>query len=247
MLTFARHTVLVVFLTLLTQLGGIAWLIALCFKRRLLVFVLSYILLSVSALFLAPQFGREPISCFSSGTYRMKSAFFCAANRQYVTPELKAVLSDVSSSMSAKFPDTTLLILDANFPFISGFPLLPHLSHSDGRKVDIAFFYQENNRFLPNVTKSPIGYFAFEKGPTDCQDRALTLRWDLAWLQRFWPEYHLEPKRMSTALKLLSNNARVGKVFLEPHLKSRFNLHGSKIRFQGCRAARHDDHIHIQL
>ena len=39
----------------------------------------------------------------------------------------------------------------------------------------------------------------------------------------------------------------LGKVFIEPHLKDRMKLTNSKIRFHGCGAVRHDDHIHIQL
>ncbi|MFT5619364.1 MAG: hypothetical protein ACI85I_002607, partial [Arenicella sp.] len=39
-----------------------------------------------------------------------------------------------------------------------------------------------------------------------------------------------------------------GKVFIEPHLKTRLGLENySKIRFHGCQAVRHDDHIHVQL
>jgi len=241
------HLIIFVFLTLLTQLGGLAWLISLCFRRRLASFALAYVALSVGALFVAPIFGREPISCLSTDTFRMKSTMYCAMNRQYVTPELQDVIRDFSTAMDQEFPQTTTLVLDANFPFISGFPLLPHLSHSDGRKVDLAFFYQDNTGFLPGVTRSPIGYFAFEDGPSNCPDNTVTLRWDMEWLQKLWPTYHLEPQRMAMALRLLSEDERVGKVFIEPHLKSRFNASHSKIRFQGCRAARHDDHIHLQL
>lgn len=39
-------------------------------------------------------------------------------------------------------PQIRISYLDANFPFKDGFPLLPHLSHDDGRKVDIAFMYR---------------------------------------------------------------------------------------------------------
>lgn len=249
MIKIAAHALVFVFLTLLTQLGGVAWLLALCFRRRALVFGAAYVMLSVAALFVAPIFGRVPVSCLSADTFRMKSTIYCALNRQYVTPELKAVLRDFSGKMDQEFPHTTTLVLDANFPFISGFPLLPHLSHNDGRKVDLAFYYRDENGFLPGVTRSPIGYFAFENGPSTCPDNApsLGLRWDLAWLQGLWPDYHLEPRRMAAALRLLGDDRRVGKVFIEPHLKSRFGAGNSKIRFQGCRAARHDDHIHIQL
>ena len=41
---------------------------------------------------------------------------------------------------------------------------------------------------------------------------------------------------------------QIKKIFLEPHLKQRLGLQKEKkIRFHGCRAVRHDDHIHIQL
>jgi hypothetical protein len=241
------HSLIFVFLTLLTQLGGLAWIFAICFWQRLIVFALAYLTLSTGALVIAPVVGREPIPCFSEDTFRMKSTLYCALNRQYVTPELKTVLRDFSKAMEQEFPQTTTLVLDANFPFFTGFPLLPHLSHDDGRKVDLAFFYEDDGHFLPGATKSPIGYFAFEQGPTDCPNNTLTLRWDMAWLQPLWPDYHLETRRMATALQLLSDDVRVGKVFIEPHLKSRFQAESSKIRFQGCRAARHDDHIHLQL
>ena len=247
MIRFLLHAVCVVFLTLLTQLGGLAWLIGLCFKRRLRVFAAAYLALSLSALMLAPAFGRVPVPCLSEGPLGMKSIAYCALNRQYVTPDLLAVLQDFSAAMDREFPQTRTLVLDANFPFIDGFPLLPHLSHDDGRKVDLAFFYQDDTGFLPGVTRSPIGYFAFENGPSDCPRSALSLRWDMAWLQGLWPDYHLEPRRMTAALHLLSRDARVGKIFIEPHLKSRFQVQSPKIRFQGCRTARHDDHIHLQI
>lgn len=247
MVRTALHSLIFVFLTLLTQLGGLAWLFAIFFRWRVLVFVVAYSVLSIGALVVAPVFGREPVPCMFESTLRMKSTLYCVLNRQYVTPELKTVLQDFSKAMDRDFPETTTLVLDANFPFISGFHLLPHLSHDDGRKVDLAFFYKDDGGFLPGVTRSPIGYFAFEKGPTTCPDTTLTLRWDMAWLQRLWPDYHLEPRRMTGALQLLSDDERVSKVFIEPHLKSRFQIESSKIRFQGCRAARHDDHIHLQL
>jgi len=47
-------------------------------------------------------------------------------------------------------------------------------------------------------------------------------------------------------LKILQQ-PNLGKVFVEPHLKTRMKLVDSKIRFHGCGAVRHDDHIHIQL
>jgi hypothetical protein len=39
----------------------------------------------------------------------------------------------------------------------------------------------------------------------------------------------------------------VQKILIEPHLKERLRLQSSKVRFQGCHAARHDDHVHVQI
>ncbi len=238
---------IVIGLTLLSQLGGLAWIVAMLFKRRMLTFVISYAALSASAVWIAPLFGREPISCFSGSSLEMQSSIYCILNRNYVVPELKEALTDFSAAMDEEHPGTRTLVLDANFPYFSGFPLLPHLSHDDGEKVDLAFYYRDGETYLPSQTKSPIGYFAFEDGPTECPDQTLTLRWNMAWLQGNWPEYQIDEIRMKTALHWLVADQRIGKIFLEPHLNKSLGIRSSKIRFQGCRAARHDDHIHIQL
>ncbi len=247
MIRIFLHASIIIILTVVSQLGGLAWFIALFFRRRILIFSTAYIALSLSALWIAPMLGREPLACITGNALQMQSKIFCALNRQYVTRDLKGVLIDYAAKMESAFPDTTTLVLDANFPFVSGFPMLPHLSHSDGRKVDLAYYYQDDSGYLPGVTRSPIGYFAFEDGPTDCPHNTITLRWDMAWLQGLWPDYRPEPSRMKIALHLLTTDERVGKVFIEPHLRERFEVQSSKIRFQGCRAARHDDHIHVQM
>lgn len=247
MLKALAHIALALLLTVLTQLGGLAWLAALAFRRRALAFALIYTALSVSALWLAPQFGRVALPCLSGDTLQMQSPLFCALNRQYVVPELASVLQDFAADMAKRAPDTKTRVLDANFPFIAGFPLLPHLSHHDGRKADLAFFYQDEGGYLAGAARSPIGYFAFEDGPTNCPKAFLSLRWDMGWLQPLWPAYSLDEPRMRAALTWLSADARVGKVFIEPHLAASLGITSPKIRFQGCRAARHDDHIHLQL
>ena len=247
MIRLLLHSFIIVFLTVVSQVGGLAWLIALCFTRRTLVFVASYTALSVSAIWIAPMLGREPLPCMFGDALQMQSKMYCVLNRQYVVPELRDVLTDYATTMERDFPNTTTRILDANFPFVSGFPWLPHLSHDDGRKVDLAFYYEGDNGYLPGATRSPVGYFAYEDGVTDCLKNTVTLRWDMAWLQGLWADLQPEPMRMRAALQWLGNDDRVGKVFIEPHLKVRFEAQITKIRFQGCRAARHDDHIHIQL
>ena len=244
---FLLHSVVAFLLTVLTQLGGVAWLASLCFKRKLVAFAFVYVGLSLSAVFLAPVFGREPLPCASSDTVKVQSWFYCATNRNYVTSELSVVLSESADALDRQFPGTQTLVLDANFPFLDGFPLLPHLSHDDGEKVDLAFFYKKNGEFSPGTLRSPIGYFAFEDGPSQCANTGWSLRWELGWLQGFWPQYQLDEERTSKLLRILADNPKVGKILLEPHLEQHLGLVHDKIRFQGCQAARHDDHIHLQL
>ena len=73
------------------------------------------------------------------------------------------------------------------------------------------------------------------------------MRWNFGALQPHWHDYELEPRRMVAVLEILTADPRIQKVFVEPHLLERFGLSDPKIRFQGCRAARHDDHIHLQV
>ncbi len=218
------HALIFVLLTLLSQLGGVAWLFALCFRHRAVVFVAAYTALSVAALWMAPILGREPLPCLGDDALHMQSKLYCVLNRQYVVPELRDVLIDHAAHMESVFPGTTTLVLDANFPFLTGFPLLPHLSHNDGRKVDLALYYEGNSGYLPNFTASPIGYFAFESGPTDCPDNMMTLRWNLTWLQGGWPDVKPETSRMKAALQSLGEDGRVGKILIEPHLKEQFGV-----------------------
>jgi hypothetical protein len=255
MLRFLVHTAIFVVLTLLTQLGGLAWLFALLFRQRIFMFLLTYCVLTLTAQWATPVTGRVALSCHNDGSLQVQSWFYCISNRNYVTPELAMVLQEAATTLERAYPGTKTLVLDANFPFLTGFPLLPHLSHDDGEKVDLALFYRDASGYLAGATRSPVGYFAFEDdsstalaGETqNCPEVWLTLRWDFAVLQRAWPDYVLEPKRTALLLQVLMQDARVGKVFVEPHLKRRLGVEDQKLRFQGCRAARHDDHIHLQL
>ncbi len=247
MAKLTAHLLIIGVLTVLTQIAGLAWALALLARRRWLAFPLIYAGLSVATLWIAPLTGRIPLPCTGEATLKVQTPLYCVLNRQYVVPDLMEVLEQHAARMNAAHPGTQVRVLDANFPFFDGFPLLPHLSHHDGRKADLAFYYRKDGAYLPGLVRSPLGYFAFEKGPTDCPPRWPTLRWDLGWLQALWPGYPLDETRMRTALRLLSEDARIGKVFIEPHLVQRLDVSSAKIRFQGCRAARHDDHIHLQL
>ncbi|MET1411627.1 hypothetical protein ABVF61_05135 [Roseibium sp. HPY-6] len=160
---------------------------------------------------------------------------------------MRDVTTDLSTHIATRFPGTVTLGLDGNFPFFDGFPLLPHLSHDDGNKLDLAFYYSDENGYLPGKTASPIGYFDFEDGFESCPQKQWSMRWNFSWLQSFWPDYQLERQRTKAAVTWLASDPRVEKIFLEPHLRESLDVRFGKVRFQGCFAARHDDHIHFQV
>lgn len=263
---YARNVVLVVVLTLLTQIGGMVFLattavsgIAKITSRsaRLAVFLCLYVVATIATNAIAPVFGRVPLSCFRGDALQVQSPIFCALNRNYVTVDMQRAADALSRHMAAAFPGTVTLALDANFPFLDGFPLLPHLSHNDGRKLYIAFYYQgKAGEAMRGQTRSPLGYFAFEQpdadAPMPCagRDDLLSFRWDFEFLQPLFVDWDLDDARTKAAVEWLSSEGRkfgVEKIFIEPHLVKRLAVENEIVRFQGCRAARHDDHIHFQV
>ncbi|MGB5212853.1 MAG: hypothetical protein WBN88_04290 [Anderseniella sp.] len=266
----AFHAVAVVFLTLLTQVGGLAWIGTAMVARRLPnprlvmlgIFVAIYAGLSVAAVNMAPVFGRVALPCFASGQSQlaMQSPVYCALNRHYVSKPMYDVANELAADMNRQFPGTLTQALDASFPFLDGFPLLPHLSHNDGNKLDIAFYYGDpsTGQYIRGKTRSPIGYWGFEHpepgAELPCAGRhdVLTGRWDMGWFQIFNSVVVLDRPRTRAALEWLTaqdegRKASVTKVFIEPHLVNSLGVKSDTLRFQGCRAARHDDHIHFQV
>ena len=261
-------------LTALSQIGGLVLVVTWIFlrllrSRRLSAVCRTTIAVAVFATVygaltafvvppLAARAGRVALPCLAEGGrhYAAANPIICLLNRNYVVPEIADLLDALSRDVATTFPGTTTLYLDANLPFWDGFPLLPHLSHKDGRKLDLAFYYRSpDGDYLPGATKSPIGYWAFEQPepgePAACSaENLLTLRWNMDWLQPLWPDLQLDEARTRHALAWLFDNGRgygLQRVFVEPHLAHRLAVTSPDLGFQGCRAARHDDHIHIQI
>lgn len=255
------HGLIIIALTALTQIGGIAWglalLLRMVFRRFLLVFIILYTCLSVTAHYTAPLAGRVALPCLDAGPAQIAvlNPLYCALNRNYVSPEMKAHADALSSHMHDTYPGTRTRALDASFPFIDGFALLPHLSHDSGHQLDLAFYYTgADGEYRLGQAKSLIGYWGFEQPrPTDPQpcadDTGISLRWDMDWLQDYTRDWPLDEARTAEAIRWLASNP-VGtnyKMFLEPHLSARLDVSGEAIRFQGCSAARHDDHLHLEF
>lgn len=261
-------------LTVLTQIGGLVYLVyRLLWKRwlstadgRLIwlkksLFFIGLYLLATWLLVppLARQFGRVPLPYSSSVSQPIQPASWltCIGNRHYVRPVLKKTIIDVAQKLGTNYPNFEIVYLDANFPFWNGFPLLPHKSHNDGRKLDIAFVYQKNDGTLSNGTPSMLGYGVCEKPQKGEKDQpAICAKhgyWQYSLLEQLTSERHKQQYTFDLTttkvlLQTLHADKNVGKIFIEPHLKQRMGLEQySKVRFHGCGAVRHDDHIHLQL
>ena len=218
---------------------------------------LTFTLLIVPGI--AKPFGRIPLPLFSSPTLKPLTIFTCLTNRHYVRPALFQLMQEVSAELEREYPGTSIAYLDANFPFWNEFPLIPHLSHSDGKKIDIAFLYKDKSsgEALNKTAPTWLGYGSNEdprKGetnmPAECKRRGYEI---YGFVSRFAPDPEkrkmvLDERRTTAMIKLMARHAKTGKIFLEPHMKTRLKVSGfGKIRFHGCQAVRHDDHLHIQL
>lgn len=265
-------TILFLLLTLLTQIGGLIYLLAHAaypflnkfgnrFVRGGLKLGVFLVLYSLSTFILvpriAPEFGRVPLPITTKGNLKPLSILTPLLNRHYVRPELKQTAQEAAIQMQEKFPGTTVNYLDANFPFLNSFPLIPHLSHNDGKKLDLAFLYDESRTGIDtNEAPSFIGYGVCED-PLKGEENTAQLcakkgYWQYNLLTAVVPQknknnFTFDAQRTGALVNFLAASEEIGKIFIEPHLKKRIGLKSDKIRFHGCQAVRHDDHIHVQL
>lgn len=269
-LKILRISFVFLLLTFVSQVGGVIYLLSrLLYKcidhrvERLLFRKLAHILLflliySFATFVIIPPLaglsGRVPLPM--RGNLKPLNLLTCFLNRHYVKPVLKEIAIETADKMNKKYQGTRVCYLDANFPFIDGFPLIPHLSHNDGRKLDLALFYKDRTGAIrTNETPSFIGYGVSEAPteieqnmPAHCEQQGYWQYNLLTYLVPQWnkAKFRFDEERTREMVKLFSEAPAIGKIFLEPHLKSRMKLAGNKIVFHGCHAVRHDDHIHIQ-
>jgi hypothetical protein len=267
------RSLLFCFLTVLTQTGGIAYLFSFLLHRKIdkvltkriakvgvklaafLVIHLTSVLTIVPLL--AKLSGRAPLPLTETRGLQPLTIWTCLLNRHYVVTELREAAFSVSAAMQKKHPGTVVNYLDENFPFFNGFPLILHLSHNDGRKLDLAFCYTDRETGEPaDDAPSLIGYGICEEPrqgeankPRECAGKG---RWQYSFLEKLVPQggkddYVFDTERTKHLVELFASDPSIEKIFIEPHLRSRLNLTSSKTRFHGCHAVRHDDHIHVQL
>lgn len=268
-----RRSLAFLVLTMLTQVGGVVYLLGIAVHShwrermpvklqgrsgRVVSFVALYLVFTFTIVpLLAGVFGRVRMPMFELHHIRPVTVWTCLLNRNYVRPQLRTAGYDVADKMVAKYPGTVLNYLDANFPFVNRFPLLPHLSHNDGRKLDLSFCYDDSKtRTLTNNVPSFIGYGICEEpraGEVNTAEGCCQKGyWQYSILRYIVPQgakhnFSFNEERTKDLVSLFAAQPEIGKIFIEPHLKTRLGLTGSKIRFHGCRAVRHDDHVHVQL
>lgn len=265
------HIITFASLTLFTQTGGIVWLIAVFIHRQLgawyrfpfrraLIFAALYLISVISIVpALARLSNRMPLPVFSNSHLKPENIIFSLFNRHYVRPELKKALEAVAQKMQERYPGAVVWYMDAGFPLINGYPLEPHFSHYDGKKVDIVFYWKSAATGKPvEGAPSPIGYGVYAQplpGEYDyaevCEQKGywyIGLDGDVA--APFFKEqdYVFDAERTARLAVLLAEEPTIGKILIQPHLEKRLGItQYDKFRQQGCQAARHDDHFHVQL
>lgn len=259
------HILIVFILTLITQIGGLVWVLVFGFFKfkyssisrinKLLVFLTLYL---TTTFFIIPYAAklnsRTPLPVFRSGNLIPHNIITPILNRHYVKPILKSELNAIANKINDQNENLKVSYLDANFPFIDGFPLLPHLSHNDGRKIDLSFYYKRYDE-PGNLKPSNTGYGKYvkpEKGEANytsiCKSKGYW-QYDFTKFLTLGGRNDLTFDAANTKqlVQLIVSNPVTQKLLIEPHLKDRLNLMNDKVRFHGCHAVRHDDHIHYQI
>ncbi len=278
-ISFFLRLILFAFLTITTQVGGVIYLIykplGLFISKKIntkwkvigakiatfLLVYLAFTLLIIPPI--AKHFGRVqlPFSASKDIPLQARNICFCLLNRTYVKPKLKEAIIRTANELlkNEAYKGTLITYLDSGFPFFEGFPLLPHLSHDDGEKIDIALFYNDaKTQKRINSSPSFMGYGVSEEPragernrPEECAEQGYSLysfmRNHLV-SQAEKSNFAFDEAATAAYLRILAEDKSIGKILLEPHLKQRLGLSEiDKIRLHGCQAVRHDDHIHIQL
>jgi hypothetical protein len=167
-----------VVLTILTQVGGLIWLMVRRvgkqfsdrWKIQLVINLILYVMVTLTVVPVLARIGGRmalPIFATEKTPVAPRSFLFVLFNRNYVKKDARDVVLQAARRLRQAHPGSVVYYLDAGFPFWNQFPMLPHLSHNRGEAVDLTFCYELKNhpeRFTKSP--SPIGYFLYE-GPKE--------------------------------------------------------------------------------
>ncbi|MGJ8683427.1 MAG: hypothetical protein ACSHWW_02305 [Nonlabens sp.] len=265
----AAHIFIVVLLTLITQVGGFIWIAVFgYFKyrnsewklwKRFTAYLLIYVFCVFTIVPFTAALGNRKMLPVYHETIQPHNLGYVLLCRNYVRNDLYNVLEDVSGVYKLS-PDHGMKIvyLDAGFPFIDGFPLLPHLSHNDGRKIDVAFVYKDASGVSHNNPNPSLTGYGIYEAPQENEINQTQICEDAGYWQYGYAGYlgiqvdktlSLNQAQTKILIENIQSHSKVQKVFIEPHLIKRLGIRNikSKLRFHGCHAVRHDDHIHFQV
>jgi hypothetical protein len=256
---------MIALLTMASQIGGLVWFsvffIWLIFKFKtpfifkLVSFIGIYLLVVIYLVPpLAESNGKVPMPNGKEGNLIPHNVLFPLLNRNYVTPQTLRILQQTADKVNRTNPDLKLVYLDASFPFGKEMPLPPHISHSNGRKVDLTFAYTKNGKIM-NAGSCTTGYGNFvapRQGEHNqievCKSKGHYL-YDASKYAGFGKRknYVFDEANTKLIIEKLLENPETSRIYIESHLKQRLNIKSEKVRSTGCWAVRHDDHIHFQI
>lgn len=196
--------------------------------------------------------GLVSLPCDASTPLEPTRPYYCRRDRHFVTPSARDALVAVARTMRERYSGEVLRFMDASGPD-GRKPFPPHRSHGDGRQIDLGLYYTDvEGRPLDRfpATDRYGGYWPAEPPPPGeeiaCPDgRPGRAEKPDPPADRPW---RLDEARTKALVETLIADRRVRRVLIEPHLERRFGLWGHpKLRFAGCQAARHDDHLHVDF
>ncbi|WEK57066.1 MAG: hypothetical protein P0Y52_11010 [Candidatus Brevundimonas phytovorans] len=196
--------------------------------------------------------GLVSLPCNGSTPLEPTETYYCRKDRHFMRPAARDALVESARYMADLYPGEKLRFMDASGA--AGItPLPPHRSHGDGRQIDLALYYTDSagkplQRF-PDTSRYG-GFWPAEpprpgeeiacpdgrKGSAEKPDPPADRPW------------RLDEARTSALIRHLAADPRVKRILIEPHLERRLGFWGHpKLRFAGCQAARHDDHLHVDF
>lgn len=269
-----KFTLIFLVLTLLTQVGGLIYLISTLLYHKLSSYrflqqyksvkriLFHFLVYLVFTFWIIPPiagiFGRVPLPVFTHQHLKPRTIWTVLFNRHYTRPALSETVLSITAEMGNKHPDIIVNYFDANHPFYKGYPLFPHLSHNDGKKLDLGFMYNDaSTNAISGKTPSAIGYGISEEPKLNEYDRPKECgrdpnNWMYNFMRNIYPQgskkdYIFNERLTRDLIMLFAQNKSIQKILLEPHLISRLRLHSTKIKQVQCASVRHDDHFHIQI
>lgn len=172
--------------------------------------------------------------------------------RNFVTPQARDVMVSAARDLAASHPGAVIHYMDGSgADGVTPFP--PHRSHGDGRQLDVALFFEtldgdplssppdtsSHGGWWPAEPPRPGERIACPQGRTGAADKPDPPP-DRPW--------RMDENRTRALIQALIDDARVRRILIEPHLEERLGFWGHpKLRFAGCRSARHDDHLHVDF